>query len=81
MEVIGYERNCFRTKDNTEVSGYNLYLTVPVAAEVGKGTAAERIYLSDAKLAATGIDIDKLVGREVQVIYNRNGKVSRICML
>lgn len=81
MNVIGYERSCFKTKENTEVSGYFLYLTVPVEAAAGKGNASERIYLSDAKLSAIGIDIDKLVGREVQIIYNRNGKVSRIYLL
>ena len=78
MKVLGYERNCFRTVEGAEVKGYNVYFGRQIEIESGKGVATERVYLSDARIADNKLDLAKLLNAEVDVLYNRYGKVQRI---
>ena len=82
MRVIGYLRSDFVPRGSTEeIRGFNVYLTVPVDQSVGKGVAADRVYLSQRRLDMDGIDISSLVGKEIDVIYNRNGKIAKIKLI
>ncbi len=76
--VIGFEKNDFRTKDGKEISGYNVYLSDDIEETKGLGCRVERVYLSDSKIAANGIDLDSLYEHEVAISYNRWGKVDEI---
>ena len=78
-KVIGVERSCFRSRNgDEEVRGYNLYLASDIAADKGAGSRVERLYLSDAKAAAWGLDARKLLGHTVQALYNRWGKLAAL---
>lgn len=75
MKVVGYARSNFMAKDSgNEITGYNIYITSPINPTTGKGVSCDRIYLTDAKLAASNVDIAGIIGREVTVYFNRYGK-------
>ena len=80
MKVIGYRKADFRGKDNTEVRGYNVYLTSGINPRYGAGQMAERIYLSEARLARENLDIGDLIGHELRISYTRYGKVDSIML-
>ena len=74
MKVIGFQRRSFKGDDGQQVSGVNVYLSYPL--DKGEGQGAERVYLTDAKLAECGYTLK--VGDEVNVWYNRYGKCTAI---
>lgn len=81
MKIMGYRKADFRTKDGVEVKGYNVYLSTAIDPRYGGGLMAERIYLSESKLAREGIDLATCVDRELRVYYNRYGKVDSIALM
>jgi hypothetical protein len=79
MKISGFARNNFVLRDSgTQITGYNVYLSTPVNPALGEGEQVDRIYLSDAKLAACGVDIKEAYGKDVTVYYNRYGKVASL---
>ena len=76
MKVIGYKRSDFVTKDGVSVTGLNIYLTYAATGTDAEGVVAERVYVSDAKLAKSGYK--PRVGDEVNIMYNRFGKPETI---
>lgn len=76
MKVIGYKQSNFRAKDGTAVEGYNIYCTYPFNSPIADGEACERLYISDKRLNDCGYV--PCVGDEVEVMYNRFGKVASI---
>lgn len=78
MKMIGYRRADFAAKDGTEIKGYNVYIATEIDPRNGAGVMAERQYLSDAKIARENLDLEKLLGREIKVYYNRFGKIDSI---
>ena len=81
MRLIGFERADFVAKDTgAAVTGCNVYLSRPVVAERGKGQAVERVYVTDARAAENGIDLNSLVGKDVVVNYTRRGKIQSITL-
>jgi len=76
MKLIGYRRNNFQTQEGNTVTGYNLYLAYPATGDDAAGLVAERIYMTDDKLAKSGYVPHE--GDEVEIAYNRYGKPSNI---
>lgn len=81
MTIIGYERADFSTKDGTKVTGVHVYVGRPAAPTLGEGSVVERVYVSDRKIEACGLDLSKAIGKEVQIYYNRYGKVASIVQI
>ena len=81
MQCVGYRKSDFTTKDGSEIKGFNVYFVEPIVNDNGTGMAAERIYLSEAKLSKMGIDLDDLLNKKVTMSYNRWGKVENISLL
>lgn len=80
--VIGAERSCFRPKGGAdEITGYNLYLASPIDGDRGAGSRVERLYLSDTKATAWGIDALDLTGHTVQALYNRWGRLASLIVI
>lgn len=77
MKLVGYRKSAFTTKDGTHISGYNLF-TEEMIQNDGQGVQTDKFYLSDAKVASFGLDLDALVGHEIIVSYNRWGKVAAV---
>ena len=76
MKLIGYRRNNFQTQEGNTVTGYNLYLAYPATGDDAAGLVAERIYMTDDKLAKSGYVPHE--GDEVEIAYNSYGKPSNI---
>lgn len=82
MTVIGFERSDFTPRGtDTRITGYNVFLARGVDPTKGKGTATERIYLTDARLAACGFELDKALGKNVTIMYSRYGKPVSIALM
>lgn len=78
MKVTGYQMLSFTGKDGEKISGMNLYLSRSIPTDKGAGDATERIFLSDARMKRMELDAAKLLGADVDVLYNRFGKVAEV---
>ena len=75
--IIGVNTISFQGKDGNLVEGTNLYTTAPLdPAKGGSGCSAEKFFLSQARLAE--LDFTPKVGDEVEVLFNRFGKVATV---
>lgn len=75
MKLVGFKHVCFTAKDTGAlIDGYNFYLTEE--RQDVEGVYAERIFVSKAKLAG----YVPHVGDEIEIVYNRFGKVARVMM-
>lgn len=79
MEIIGKRPSGFTTKDGTNIEGVTMYLAEVMHSPGAEGKSAERVFLSKQKLAS--LDFIPAVGMEVDVFYNRFGKVATIRLL
>lgn len=80
MVVCGYRKADFFTKDHKEIKGFNIYVQQEIV-ENGCGYQTDKFYLSENKVKQMNLDLDSLVGHEVQLYYNRWGKVEAIQVL
>lgn len=71
FEVVGYQHKELHFPDGNSCSGYYLFLTEERKGVTG--IATERIFCSDSK-----IDFAPELGDEVEVNYNRFGKVASV---
>ena len=74
-KVVGYKRADFKPKDSdSEIKGINLFVTFK--RDGVQGFACERLFVSDSR---AGNYLPK-VGDEVDIFYNRYGKVESITL-
>jgi len=74
VEIIGKRPSGFTTADGTKIEGVTLYLAETMTTPGAEGKSAERVFLSKNKLSA--LDFTPTVGMEVDVLYNKFGKVA-----
>ena len=74
MKIIGVVETSFKPKDGDTIKGMTIYATEAIDPKRGRGESAERFFLSEAKLST--LDFTPAVGQEVEVLYNRFGKVA-----
>lgn len=72
-KIVGKMVSSFKGSDGTQVEGIRFFITEKMDPRRGEGVTAERVFLSNKKLAL--LDFTPEVGNEVQVFYNRFGKV------
>lgn len=79
-KIIGIAQSKFKPDDSeTFITGENIYVTDKLDPKRGEGESAERFFLTSTKLAT--LDFTPAVGQEVEVLYNRYGKVSTMRLL
>lgn len=79
-KIVGLFVTSFVPKDATApVEGQTFHITEPIDRKRGEGVSTDHFFLSKAKLAA--LDFTPAVGQEVDVLYNRFGKVSTLRLL
>ena len=80
MKLIGYREANFRPDNGKgeEVKGYMIYLGNEIDPRRGGGMEAERQYLTQSKIDREGISLPELCGKDVNVYYNRYGKIASI---
>lgn len=75
--IEGIQETKFTAKDGTVISGMSLYLSTSLNPKFGgSGRKCERIFLSTVKLES--LSFKPVVGLEVEVLYNRYGKVQSL---
>lgn len=79
MNIQGFKRCNFTTKEGSVVTGYNLYLSYPLSGEDADGIACDKVYMTDDKLAKCGYTPQ--VGDEVTLTYNKFGKAAAIMLI
>lgn len=76
MKVIGIRKVDFNAQDTgNRITGYSLYCAYDITKN-GSGVGVDKIFLSDKKLADCGYFPE--IGDEINVTYNRYGKVDSI---
>lgn len=78
-KICGIENVAFTGKDGTEVRGKRIHFTEAIAADRGVGEAADRLFLSDAKLVA--MDFTPVVGQDIDILYDKNGRVKGVTVV
>ena len=78
-KIIGCEHKNFTTKEGDTIEGVSLYVTDKIPPQRGEGCTGDRIFLSKNKLA--DLPFVPAVGMEVEVLYNKYGKVSTIRLI
>ena len=77
--IIGTARTSFKGQDGTLVEGTTIYVADPIDPSRGEGESAERYFLSKAKL--TGLGFPVAVGQEVELLFNKFGKIASMKLL
>lgn len=76
-KIIGLVNMKFKAKDtDTMIEGKTIHTTEPISPERGIGEAGDHFFMSAAKLSA--LDFIPAVGQEVEVLYNRYGRVASL---
>ena len=76
-KVIGTAPLSFKGKDGSLVEGTTIYTSSPLdPAKGGSGCSAEKFFLSKTRLAS--LDFVPKVGDEVEILFNRFGKVATV---
>lgn len=78
-KIIGILDTSFKTKDGVQIEGKTFFATEPIDPKRGEGLSAERFFLSKNKLET--LDFTPAVGQDVDVFFNRFGKVSTLKLL
>lgn len=75
-KIVGISNCSFKGRDGTQVNGSTIHTAEPIDPKRGQGEATDHFFFSAVKLAA--LDFTPAVGQEVEVLYNRYGKVSAL---
>lgn len=78
MKIVGIRNVDFTAEDGNRISGVSLYCSYEITKN-GSGFAVDKIFVSDGKLRDAMYTPD--VGDDVQVHYNRFGKVEAVTPL
>ena len=78
-KLIGCEHKNFTTQKGDTIEGVSIYITDKIPPQRGEGCTADRIFLSKNKLA--DLPFVPAVGMEIEVLYNKYGKVSTIRLI
>lgn len=73
VRVIGY-RDCGFTATSGEfIEGRTFYLAKDIDAMHGMGVSVEKVFVADSKLKK--FSISPAIGDDVEIVYNKYGKV------
>lgn len=77
MKVVGFKGLDFKTKDGQQISGVKLFLEYQ--EDKTNGVCTDSAFLSDRRLEEC--DYIPAVGDEIELMYNRYGKITTIRIL
>lgn len=79
-KIIGIATTSFTPKDSTTpIEGTTVYTTEAIDPKSGTGSKGDKFFLTRAKLSA--LDFTPAVGQDVEVLYNKFGKVATLRLL
>ncbi|AWW26993.1 hypothetical protein [Acetobacterium sp. KB-1] len=71
-DLVGYQRLDFKTDDGKQMDGYNIFVTHK--GENIRGMKADKKYMPADALSKLGVDLDRLVGKKVNIFCDLKGK-------
>ena len=79
-KIIGIATTSFTPKDSdTPIEGATYYTTEPIDSKRGVGDKGDSFFMTKAKLAA--LDFTPAIGMDIEVLYNKFGKVATLRLL
>lgn len=78
-KIMGLEQKSFTTKEGDTIEGTSIYITDKIPPQRGEGCTGDRIFLSKNKL--NDLSFVPAVGMDIEVLYNKYGKVSTIRLI
>ena len=78
-KIIGFEHKSFTTKEGDTIEGTSIFIADKIPPQRGEGCMGDRNFLSKNKL--NDLPFVPAVGMEVEVLYNKFGKVSTIRLI
>jgi hypothetical protein len=78
-KIDGLEHKNFTTQKGDTIEGVSLYVTDKIPPQRGEGCMGDRIFLSKNKL--NDLSFVPAVGMDIEVLYNKYGKVSTIRLI
>jgi len=72
-QLIGYKRENFRGDSGAIITGYTLYVGLPLQDDDSAGMQVLRLYASDKKIGSN-CDLANMVGKDVYVSYGWDTK-------
>ena len=79
MTVVGYRRADFRGSDGHMVEGYRVYLSYEISPNQGAGLATDYVYMTTARLANMGVDVDVIAGFRSKDIVILEDEYKEVC--
>lgn len=79
MKIIGILSVSFKGRDGKQVTGKTFYFAERIPSDRGTGYSIEKAFLTEEKIAR--LSFVPQVGNEVQLLYNRFGKVESLVKL
>ena len=78
-KIMGLEQKSFTTKEGDTIEGTSIYITDKIPPQRGEGCTGDLIFLSKNKL--NDLSFVPAVGMDIEVLYNKYGKVSTIRLI
>lgn len=79
-KIIGISNTSFTPKDSeTPIEGSTYHVTEPIDPKNGVGFKGDKFFLTRTKLST--LDFTPAIGQEVEVLYNKFGKVATLRLL
>ena len=79
MKLIGMQSVNFKGKDGNQVTGKNFFFAEKISADRGAGYSTEKVFLTEDKIKS--LPFVPQLGNEIQVFYNKFGKVGTLVKL
>ena len=80
FKIVGIGKTSFLPKDSdTPIEGLNFHVVEPFPEGKGEGVSTDHFFLSKAKVSS--LDFQPALGQEVEILYNRYGKVGALRLL
>lgn len=71
MTVLGFKKVNFKAQNGDQITGMSYWLSEPIM-EYGEGVQVVKVFISSSR----SLSFTPSVGDEVNVVYNRYGKVA-----
>lgn len=78
-KIMGLEQKSFTTKEGDTIEGTSIFIADKIPPQRGEGCTGDRIFLSKNKL--NDLSFVPAVGMDIEVLYNKYGKVSTIRLI
>ncbi|MBR6050301.1 MAG: hypothetical protein IKP68_03745 [Clostridia bacterium] len=74
--IAGVKTVDFTDKDDNSIKGISIYLASPIPSDKGSGLEVDKFFFSSKRVSE--VDSSLKVGSDVDVVFNKYGKIDNI---